>query len=291
MIDTVLAILTAIFYGIGVIVLRKGLVKSNFISASFIITMIGNVIFWSLTILFVPLNMINPSGIILFILSGILAPGLARLFYILGMERLGASMNSSIFAMHPVFGSLAAIMLLHEQPTEGTLVGTSFVVCGAALVGRSIYSNNVKSGRSWTAGLAFSVFASIALGFSYTIRKMGLNTYDEPIIGVALGYAVALSIYTLIVSVSRKMRNTVSLNRQAFRLFWKAGALIALGWITSFYAVMHGDVTVVTPITDTEPLFVFLFAYLYLKELETITPKLIVGTIIIIIGVMFISIF
>ncbi len=291
MIDIILAISTAVFYGLGVIVLRKGLVESNFISASFIITIIGNIVFWSLTLLFVPLNPIDPLGVLLFVLSGILAPGLARLSYILGMERLGASMNSSVFAIHPVFGSTAAIILLHEQPTIGTLAGTLCVVCGAVLVGRSIHGNSAKSWRSVKTGMAFSVFASMALGLSYVVRKIGLNICDEPIMGVALGYAVALSIYTLMASISSNIRSTLSMNKHAFKLFWKAGVLLAIGWITSFYAVMYGDVTVVTPITDTEPLFVFLFAYLYLKELETMTSKLILGTIIVIIGVALISIF
>ncbi|NIQ32190.1 MAG: hypothetical protein GTN80_00830 [Nitrososphaeria archaeon] len=48
---------------------------------------------------------------------------------------------------------------------------------------------------------------------------------------------------------------------------------------------------VVNPILDTEPLFIFLFAHLYLKQLETITSKLILGTVIVIVGVIFISIF
>ncbi|MFQ5711134.1 MAG: DMT family transporter [Candidatus Geothermarchaeales archaeon] len=291
MIDIMLAISAAIVWGLSVIFVRRGLVKSNFISAAFIVTIIGNIVFWSLTLLFVPLNLINPVGILLFALAGMLAPGLARLSYFLGMERLGASINASVHATYPMFGSAAAIIILHERLTSGTLLGTLCVVCGAMLVAKSVYSNNAKSGGSVKTGLAFSLFASTVYGLSFAVRKMGLNIYDEPIIGVALGYAMALTIYTLMAATSSNMRNIVSVNWHTFRLFWKAGVCLCIGWIMAFYAVMYGDVVVVNPMLDTQPLFIFLFAYLYLKELERITSKLILGTIIIVIGVALISIF
>ena len=291
MIDIILAILTAIFYGLANVLVRKGLVESSFISTAFVVTILGNIVFWTLTLLFVPLNLINPVGIIFFALAGMLAPGLARIFYILGMERLGASVNASVHAIYPMFGAIAAVILLHEKPTSGTLVGTFCIICGAVLVARSIHRNDAKSGGSVKTGLAFSLFASIVYGSSFVVGKMGLNVYSEPIIGVAIGYAMALFIYTLMVAMSSNMRRTVSLDWYTLRLFWKPGVFLCIGWITSFYAIMYGDVVVVNPITGAQPLFVFLFAYLYLKELETITSKLILGTIIVIIGVALISIF
>ncbi|MFQ5711643.1 MAG: EamA family transporter [Candidatus Geothermarchaeales archaeon] len=291
MIFIALAISTAFFYGLSTTFVRRGLVKSNFISAAFVVTIIGNIVFWSLTLLFVPLNLIDPVGVLLFALAGVLAPGLTRISYILGMERLGASTNASVHAINPVFGATAAIILLHEQPTIGTLAGTFCVICGAVLVATSIHSDNARPGGSVKAGLAFSLFASITYGLSFAVRKMGLNIYSEPIIGIALGYTMALCIYTLMVTMSSSTRSIVSVNGHAFRLFWKAGVFQCTGWIMAFYAVMFGDVVVVNPLIDTQPLFVFLFAHLYLKELETITPKLVLGTIIVIIGVTLISIY
>ncbi len=290
MIDIMLAISAAILWSLAVIFVRKGLVESNFISAAFIVTIIGNIVFWSLTLLFVPLNHINPDGILLFALAGMLAPGLARVSYFLGMEKLGASVNASVFAIYPVFGSAAAIILLHEQPTIGVLLGTFCVICGAVLVARSIHGNKARLGGSVKTGPAFSLSASIVYGLSFAIRKIGLNIYDEPIIGVALGYAMALIIYTLMAATSSNIRRIVSVNRHTFRLFWKPGVCSCIAGIMAFYAIMYGHVVVVNPILASEPLFIFLFAHLYLKQLETITSKLILGMIIVIVGVMFISI-
>jgi len=291
MIDVTLAILAALFYGLANIFVRKGLVESNYISASFMLTIIGNIVFWTLTFLFVPLNFINPMAIALFVLSGMLAPTLARLFSLLAIERVGVSIKASIFATYPVFGSIGAVILLREQPTIGIQVGTSLVICGAVLLGGSMQSNNSKSGGSAKAGLVFSVLSSMAVGLFSVFGKMGLNIYDEPILGVAIGNATALLFYTLIVAVSDNMRSDMSVNRHAFRLFWKPGVLFCLAWIAYYYAILFGDVVVVTPISNTEALFVFLFAYLYLEKLEKITSKLILGAVIIIFGVALISIF
>jgi len=118
---------------------------------------------------------------------------------------------------------------------------------------------------------------------------MGLIIYNEPILGIALGYVMALSIYTLMIMMSKNMRSIVSVNRHTFQIFWKAGLFMCLGWVMSFYAVLYGDVVIVGPLMNTEPLFIFLFAYMYLRELETVTFKLILGSLIIILGVALIS--
>jgi len=256
-----------------------------------IVTIIGNVVFWSLTLLLVPLNIISLEGVLLFILAGLLAPGLARLSYFGGMEKLGASLNASIFAMYPIISSIASIFLLNERPTLAIWAGIVCVVCGGAIIEKTTHHNKMKSRKTTKTGLIFSSFAAITAGFGYVVRKMGLNIYDEPIIGAALGYLTALLLYTFLLTLSPNMRSSVSANKQAFRRFWKTGVCLCIGWFLAFHALTYGDVTIVTPLIDTEPFFVFLFAYFYLRKLEIISSKLIIGTLVILIGITFITMF
>jgi uncharacterized membrane protein len=62
------------------------------------------------------------------------------------------------------------------------------------------------------------------------------------------------------------------------RLFWKPGASLSLAWILTFYALSYERVSIVTPLLQTEPLFVLLLAYLHLKGLERISLKVVTGT-------------
>jgi uncharacterized membrane protein len=65
---------------------------------------------------------------------------------------------------------------------------------------------------------------------------------------------------------------------------------LPLGWISTSYALIHEDASIVTALTATQPMFVLLFSYLYLKELEHLSSMLVLSTILIVIGTMFVSI-
>ena len=73
-------------------------------------------------------------------------------------------------------------------------------------------------------------------------------------------------------------------------MFWKPGLGVALGALISFYALSYGMVSVVAPIVQIMPLFVLLLTYLYLKELEKISSRFVINTIIIVIGAILVSI-
>ncbi len=109
-----LALLSALCFGLSQIFVRKNLEKSNFVYISLTVTIMGNIILWPLALIFTDLNTVNPEGLMLFIIAGLLAPGIARLFYFKGMETAGISANASIFATYPLYTSIVAVSLLGE---------------------------------------------------------------------------------------------------------------------------------------------------------------------------------
>jgi len=63
------------------------------------------------------------------------------------------------------------------------------------------------------------------------------------------------------------------------------------GHLCGYYALRYGDVSLVASLMNVEPFFVFLSAHILLRELEKITYKLVIGTLIIVIGISLIIIF
>jgi drug/metabolite transporter (DMT)-like permease len=53
----------------------------------------------------------------------------------------------------------------------------------------------------------------------------------------------------------------------------------------SFYALSYEAVAIVTPLLSIEPLFVVLFAYFYLREVERVSLKLATSIVLIVLGV------
>jgi len=291
MLPELLALLGAFLFASGVVLVRKGLVEANYLSALMIINLIGTIVFWIFSLLLVPLNSVNPISILFFALAGLFAPGLGRLTYYKGMETLGASINASIFATYPLFSSLIAVLMLGEHPSLGIWAGTICITCGVLFIERSVYGSSVKSASQRKAELALPLSSAIVIGFSFILRKMGLNAYNEPIVAVAIAYLSALCLYTLLSALSTTMRRSISLSRENLQLFWKPGLILCVGHLCSYYALRYGDVSLVSPLMNVESFFIFILAYIFLRGLEKITDKLVIGTLIIVTGVSLVTIF
>jgi DME family drug/metabolite transporter len=218
----------------------------------------------------------------------VLTPGLVRLFYYSGLKKLGTRVNSSIFSVYPLYSSLLAVLLLNEILLLKNWVGILCVVLGVVFVEMSSREINGED-KSARKSLIFPILGGLTLGISTIIRKYALDVYNAPVLGVAIAYTFSLLPYFFMLILSTSTRKELSLKRD-FRFFWIAGIGQALSWILSFYALSYEQVSVITPLLSIEPLFVVLFAYLYLRELERVSPKLVASIILTVFGVILVTI-
>jgi drug/metabolite transporter (DMT)-like permease len=289
MIGVALALLSAMSFGLSQILVRKNLDKSNFIYVSLTVTIVGNIILWPLALTFTNLNTVNPEGLLLFVLAGLLAPAIARLFYFKGMETAGISANASIFATYPLYTTIAAILLLGEALTTENWIGLVSIIVGVISVGRIINRGETSHKTTSRRGLISPMVGSLALAFSQLVRKEALNIHNQPLLGVAVGYTATLIVYLVVIVFSKNTR-TSRFSRQDIKMFWKPGVGIAMGWLLSFFALSQEMVSIVAPILQTELLFILLFTYIFLRKIEKISPKLVASAILIVAGVMLISV-
>jgi len=64
-----------------------------------------------------------------------------------------------------------------------------------------------------------------------------------------------------------------------------AGVMENLGVLLVLVALSLGQVSVVTPLNGTAPLFVLALAYLFLKDVERLSGRIVLGTVLIVLGV------
>lgn len=292
MISVAAALLSALTFGLSAVLVRKKLEESNFFSVAFVVTFIGNIILWPIALLSVNLKTFNFDAAIFFVVAGILAPGMARLFYYKGMEAVGVQVNAAVFATYPLYSSILAVLLLNETLILENWIGIICIIIGVVFIERSLGKPETKFEKISKKGLIFSLLTALVVALSYIARKHALNIYNEPLLGVAIGYTLSL----IVVTVGYKLTSTFTptmrdpmFSDKDFRLFWKPSVCLSLAWFLAFYALSHERVSIITPLIQTEPLFVIFFAYLYLRELEHLSVKLVLGTALIVIGVTFIS--
>jgi drug/metabolite transporter (DMT)-like permease len=289
MLGIALALLSALAFGSSQILVRKNLEKSNFIYISLTVTIMGNIVLWPLALFFTDLNTINFEGLLLFALAGLFAPGIARLFYFKGMETAGVSANSSIFATYPLFTSIIAILFLGEVLSVGNWVGLACVVAGVIFIGRHLNNGSTQAKYASKMGFIVPLIGSLAVAFSQIVRKESLYVYNQPLLGTAVGYLTSLVVYLVIIAFSKEAR-TKKYSRQDLQMFWKPGVGIAAGWLLSFLALSQEMVSIVVSILQMELLFILFFSYIFLREHEKFSFKIVASALLIIGGVVLLSI-
>ena len=288
MLGAILALLSAAASGLAIVIVGKHSKKTSAFNVSLIVSCVGMAILWPLALLLTDFGTANFEGLVLFAVAGVLTPGLVRLLYYGGLKKLGASVNSPLFSIYPLYSCLLAVFLLNEVLSLENWGGICCIILGGFFV--EISSNEINGTRlSVRKSLLFPIIGGATFAVAAILRKSALNIYNAPALGIAVGYTCALLTYALIIAFSASTRKELSL-KQDFRLYWKAGVGQALSWILTFYALSYEQVSVVTPILAIEPVVVAFFAYLYLKEVERVSFKLVASTILIVTGVVLVII-
>jgi drug/metabolite transporter, DME family len=287
MIGIALAIVSAATSAISVVLVRKYSNQSSTFNISLAVSWVGMLILWPLAVVLTDFSLATIGSVFLFAVSGVLTPGFVRLLYYQGMKKLGAPVNSSLFSIYPLYTSLLAVLFLSEILAPGNWAGILMVFFGGVLVEWS--AREANSGHKHSRkDLIYPMMGGIALGVGSILRKYALIQFDAPVLGVAVAYTASLLPFLMMLVFSAPTRRELSLRRD-MRLFWVAGVGQAITWMLSFYALSYDDVSVITPLLSIEPVFVALFAYLYLRKIERVSPKLMVSIVLTVLGVVLVT--
>ena len=287
MIGSIIALLSAMASGISVISVRKHSEASGIFNISLVITVVGLMLLLPLAFVERRFDSVTLAGFFLFALSGLLSPGLVRLFYYKGLKAIGASVNSSIFAVYPLYSSLLAVLFLGELATGWNMLGIVIIVLGVILVEMSINGKKETGQVSWKKIVA-PIMGGLMLAVATIFRKFALQESNAPILGVAIAYVFSLLPYILTLAVYSPTRKELKLKKD-FRLFWIAGIGQAVSWLLAFYALSLEQVSTTAALLSIEPLFIVAFGYFYLRKQEQVSFKLAASIAFTILGVAFIT--
>jgi DME family drug/metabolite transporter len=280
MLGVALAILSSVTSAFSVVLVRKYSNQSSTFNISLAISLVGTVALWPLALAMTNFSGANFLSILVFSLSGILTPGFVRLLYYAGLKKLGASVN---FSIYPLYTAMLSLVFLSEMLAPNNWIGILLVFVGGFLVEWSSRKPKTDT-QTFRKSLIYPLLGGVALALGTIMRKYALNLYDAPVLGVALAYTFSLLPFLLLIGISTSTRREISLKRD-MRLFWGAGIGQAVTWLLAFYALSFEGVSVVAPLLATEPLFIVLFVYVYLKRLECVSKKLALSILLTALGV------
>jgi uncharacterized membrane protein len=216
-------------------------------------------------------------------LSGIIGTAGGRLLRFVSIEKVGAPVAASIINLNPFIATGLAILVLGERITLPIVAGTGVIVLGTTLLSLSGQRVGFRPLDLLYPFLSASCFGAVAI-----IRKLGLSQAG-PLFGSAVNVTTALITFTAFLLASG---NRQALVWQGRGLVYFVGAGIAenLSVFLVLVALSLGEVSVVTPLAGTAPLFVLPFTSLFLKGVETLTWRIVVGVILIVLGVFLLTV-
>jgi DME family drug/metabolite transporter len=278
------ALITAFLRGFSTIPTRKGLQQSTPRSSALIYLLVNTALLWSMTVILYPLDQLTTRGVEYFILAGLFAPGIARVFRDMSILRLGVTLTSPIVATNTLFAVIFATLLLQEPVTLSLIVGVILVVGGVNLIS---YRRGIQAWRG--RDLLYPLVAALLFAASTNIRKVGLELSDLPILGAAITSSISLLILSITVLVSSRPRGPVlAVNSMAVKYFVIASLMSSIAFVFYFVSLSQGLLVRVQPIAATNPLFALLFSHLFLKDMERVTPRIVIGSALIFLGILFV---
>ncbi|HEY7651049.1 MAG TPA: EamA family transporter [Methylomirabilota bacterium] len=273
-----LALASALCSAVATILIQRGLRTSNFFAGFWINVVVGTIGLWSAVALFVPAAEYGWRAVPYFVLSGVVGTAAGRLFRVLAIEKVGASVTASISNLTPLIATGLAIVLLGEQVTLPILMGTLVIVAGTVLLS--------MSGRYvgfHPRHLVHPILSASCFGVVQVIRKIGL-VHAGPLFGAAINMTTALGVSTTFVAATGNL-DALRCNRRSLLYFVAGGIAENSGVLLLLVALGFGDVSVVIPLSGTTPLFVLLLAYVFPSGLERLNWRLIAGAVLVVIGV------
>lgn len=143
--------------------------------------------------------------------------------------------------------------------------------------------------RNALVGYSAAFGAALCYGGAQVLVKKGVADFTSPLVGSSVSLLAGMVIVALISIRSLDGPSMLS-KKQAVLFMALAGMAASAGVTLSYLAISYAPVVIVAPVSGIHPLVSILCASIFLKQLEKITLKTILGACLIVIGIAIITV-
>lgn len=274
-----LASITAIFYAGALVSSRLGLKYSTPDTVTLVSILVQNVTLWSAVFLTGGIPKVSGIAVGIFCIVGTFQMGV-RVFAYTGVLKIGASRSGSLQSISPLISATIAIAVLREPVTSLIMAGTFLVVGGIILVSWKA-EREVPSFRWWY--LLLPIGAACLTGMNHPLRRYAFSLSNEPLFFSAFMGLVSLVGFAIYRSLSPN-KQELDWNRKALWPFLSTGIFETLSIVFIMKSLSLGRVVLVAPIAATYPVWALIGAKIFLRDVEKITTKTIIGILSVVAG-------
>ena len=139
------------------------------------------------------------------------------------------------------------------------------------------------NGQSKALGFSMALGAGFCYGATNVIGKMVLDEYPHPFIVSA--YALLFGMVIMLLIAHADVPRAVAHSRRSLVPILLAGTASGAGVTLTYFALSLTEVIIAAPIIASAPLVTLVLAHLVLRGLERVTWQLVLGTLMIVGGI------
>jgi len=278
------AMFSAMGWAADSVLVRFGLRKSNIFTAMFVSYAVSISCMWSYLIATTSLEFLKSPAMIYYLISGCIQPLFARALFYEGITRIGVARAGPLRGSEPLFATAIAVIIFHEQPGWLVFLGTILIVGSLWLI-----SGKRAGDAKWRLiDTIFPISAGLISAISQSLRKQALKIIPDPFVAVAVVTTVSF-ILLLGFMVTTKRTHQLRVPRESFLFFFCAALIATLAQVANFIALGRGQLSAIIPLLNTTPLFTVFFSAVFLRKLETVNLRTVLGAALMVAGVVLIT--
>ncbi len=302
MLGAVLALLAAGAFSVNSVLIRRGVVRTSPTHAAFITVIMGVPMFFIAALVSGQLFKFSDLALLSY---GYLAAGgvinyiVGRQFNYVAIEALGAARAAPFQSLTLPYSVVVAFIFLGESLSAPTIVGVMLIMIGPAIMVERKIQVPVAAAISQEVGVpAVPVFiprqlegyiaatmAAIAYGTSPILFRAALEGHAglSALSGLVAYTAAAGVLMASTIMPSRRFLLN-SLDSGTFRLFFGASFSVFAAQMLRFLALSIAPVAVETALERMNSVFTLGLSYYMNRTMELITPRVVVGVLISVVG-------
>lgn len=276
-----LAILCSLTYSVTLISLRKGLTSGSPLTPTLMVCAFNSTVGILASLFRGSLQTSTLTPILWFAMAGAIGQGVGNLVSFIGIERLGVSRSISISSSAPIWSVLFAAIFLNENPSWIVWTGTILIVGGIVLL--SDTKEEVVN-QSWMRGaIIYPLVASFLYGVMPIMLKIAFSYQKTPMVAMAVGFAAA-GVFLILSRRYLPGGGIIAADGWAWRWFTLAAFFNMVASILLWVALAIGNVSTVIPLSRLVPLWVVLWTFLFLRDVEQINVKVVTAAALVVLG-------
>ena len=142
------------------------------------------------------------------------------------------------------------------------LIATAILAVGIFLMVEKKQGAKQAEGRSW---MVYAILSAVFAALTSILAKVGISGVESNL-GTAIRTAVVLILSWSIVFARKKHFSLPGINKKELLFICLSGIATGASWLCYYYAIGHGDVSVVVPIDKLSIIVTVAFSFVVFKE-------------------------